>query len=1606
MGHFAAPIGRRCTLDLQPPQIVQFGDVNGDGTRELKVTGAWYENATPFSEVAVTYLVSQNADRSIAAANLLTQSDPLTQFRDREIADFNNDGRADFVVETNAAISLYYYNPDIVVPGVARDMFSSARLVSVAPGVESQHQRRKFLENVGTAISPSYRDQFVVNRLPPQMVDVNGDGLTDLAGSYPSTACPLTAGFTTGLAFEWYQNLGPAAGQQIRFDTARKRVFCLQPFALNSSGHLTHEIVTKTIDFDGNGLPDYFIGKPIASSLVLFPDTFLFAFNDVRFSEQDATTGVTAVTRGSLNIALAGQDLDESLAQWIDINGDGLVDLVYPNGTWQVQVNVGGRMSQAAPFDTGNNATLEKSTIAAGRIRYRDFALAQFADLDSDGKSELVVPYAFEAMGCYSRFRETPIINCPSPNRGTPGACNILVFCPASPQMDFAPDISSGLASYPLGFWSNGEPSIEPLNTFQMTDHDANPSIYKMRGLKFEEVRTGGVLTGVNLVAQVAPATPLLFSPGKRVINEDLHADGLDDMLSAFGCNERGLVGSPLSRNCIPIERAQIKASFLSTSFFNSYDEQINFSSGVESIQTLANFPPRVLLSRNAGSGERASGLPPKSPDMLGSASDAFGVVTGFTYFPLSSKAGRAGGGLPLYTVPARDSGQGYIDPNHFYFTSSMNVVASMQSRNGIGGFNETRYGYEEAMYNNKGRGFSGFRKIITEDVANELRSATVYHQKFPRISEMECSVTQTLVNNLADLKCDSTNAISLSTTTHTCDGSTTCAYPAAPITTPIKVFATASNSVVRDLNDRARKITTTDTSMAYDTYGNVTTQTTSTTDFGDFNKGVQRVIRAASATSTNTFAAFDESNWWLNKLERSNTTAAQSYSSGHAGGMLTTPTRSTTTLYGYDSNRQVDCEALSDQALVTTATCTAPGVTLERKTTRSFGDSYGNVTAESTTARDLINTRSSSTSYGSDGYFPIKITDAQGKSVNTVFNPGFGVPTSATDANGLTSTTTLDGLGRPIRQVAPVSGALKAAMPSITSYERCGVAGVDCSGGAKMRVVSSQFGGGQSAVYLDSLGRTIRTASKLKGAGYQTSNFSDTGASVAETRFYERGLVQWQYQPNFGIANPNAVTYFVYDTLGRPIVKKETFNRVNQSNVLNAGVQHRRTEYTHAGLTTSIRVCQRLDDSICPTSGANVDGSPILNMGRSFDSAGKLLSTQDANAKSTHYWFDGVGNPLQIIDVVNLFITATYNNFGHRTSVTDPDRGTWNFAYNGLGELIKQCDARVTNCSSNSGNYITRLNYDVLGRVTSRTWQEPDRSSPASVSYQETNGFENSSASAYGNLLRTTRTGTLASNQAVESWSRRFDYDGLNRVTQSTTTMQFGSAPSTELAMKTAFDSNYGRVKQTIYPRSALDGNSVSTYAAYDALGVLTREGFAQDYNAAEPLKSAAIRMLDAVDGRGLPVRQYLGARAGSAIEADWQESNQYDSSGWLLARCIALVGVACELNTEPTGASTNPLHEAFRYNVYGNLVKHTHGGVWLNAGPMTGTLQTSGAAGVQTYVYDALHRLSSHTRNGNGNSETVNYSYNDIGGRTRRSHPAPECVLPPIAFCVQSFA
>ena len=110
----------------------------------------------------------------------------------------------------------------------------------------------------------------------------------------------------------------------------------------------------------------------------------------------------------------------------------------------------------------------------------------------------------------------------------------------------------------------------------------------------------------------------------------------------------------------------------------------------------------------------------------------------------------------------------------------------------------------------------------------------------------------------------------------------------------------------------------------------------------------------------------------------------------------------------------------------------------------------------------------------------------------------------------------------------------------------------------------------------------------------------------------------------------------------------------------------------------------------------------------------------------------------------MNRSINATYNDFGHRLTVSDPDRGTWQFTYNGFGEVKTQKDARLKQ---------TTLLLDKLGRVTRREWQESSRTNLPASAFVETTVYENTpSSKLYGTVQSVRNSWDTRSSQSQNS--------------------------------------------------------------------------------------------------------------------------------------------------------------------------------------------------------------------------------------------------------------
>lgn len=93
----------------------------------------------------------------------------------------------------------------------------------------------------------------------------------------------------------------------------------------------------------------------------------------------------------------------------------------------------------------------------------------------------------------------------------------------------------------------------------------------------------------------------------------------------------------------------------------------------------------------------------------------------------------------------------------------------------------------------------------------------------------------------------------------------------------------------------------------------------------------------------------------------------------------------------------------------------------------------------------------------------------------------------------------------------------------------------------------------------------------------------------------------------------------------------------------------------------------------------------------------GKLKQTVDHAGNVLAFTYDAAGNLTKTEDrsvTPAIVTTIAYDARGQKTLMTDPNKGTWSYQYNGFGELIRQTDAKgQSTCQA----------YDVLGRMVKR---------------------------------------------------------------------------------------------------------------------------------------------------------------------------------------------------------------------------------------------------------------------------------------------------------------
>lgn len=781
-----------------------------------------------------------------------------------------------------------------------------------------------------------------------------------------------------------------------------------------------------------------------------------------------------------------------------------------------------------------------------------------------------------------------------------------------------------------------------------------------------------------------------------------------------------------------------------------------------------------------AANGPNIEGETSPAPDLMIGATTGFGTQTTWQYKSLAALLVSSDpltqltstSGVKYWASTAGSTGSYYyVDypcttaqtsgaSEYFCFASSMYVVSDYQTSDGVGGMREYTYGYGDAIYDNKGRGFQGFKTIQVNDIQAGVTTVDSYLQDFP-FSGQPTESTEMVTGNNALI---SDTQYSYPCTNGTKVDKTDCESGSAPysVLTPYGTFWTYKTSSIEtnaDPYNNGATVSTVNTSYSYDSnslsYGHIASTTEVTADTsGDSNTAISTPIYNPNNTT-----------WCINEFSSQTAESKVAYGSvptGYSGVPAGSADIVRVTGYApYNAQCQV-VETMQDQ-----------GTAFEKDTTYAYGGTFGNlrsVTISSPTALPanpygmLTNTqgygfvsRVTSDVYNTDGYFLNHTVNAMGQT--TTYNSwdnGSGQPTSVSDPNNVTTTFAYDGFGRKIQET---DGPMPTVYTNYTAPNAAGVIGqAPTSATAIYAITTTQNGYPGHTTYYDLLDRSIATSK---------SGFASDTPSVW-TVYDNLGRSTQVSEPLNSSAQSTPIWNTTsYDLLNRPTLKTDA-----------EGVQ---TSYAYTGLATTV--------TTTPTD------SPVRVDIEVHNATGKTLSVENGAGGgatidgTTHFIYDAAGNPLLIQDANGNQILATYNLENDKIKVVDPDQGTSTFAYDVLGEMLQQTDAKSQQIS---------MYYDLLGRVIAKT--QPEGSSIWCYDGTTLTPGILPSPGTCSTTQAAPAIGKLSAVSQYDGYMEAYLYDGYSRPASQTDTIN-GVAYTTS----TTYDS-LSRVATVTYPPSYAD--------------------------------------------------------------------------------------------------------------------------------------------------------------------------------------------------------
>ena len=653
---------------------------------------------------------------------------------------------------------------------------------------------------------------------------------------------------------------------------------------------------------------------------------------------------------------------------------------------------------------------------------------------------------------------------------------------------------------------------------------------------------------------------------------------------------------------------------------------------------------------------------------------------------------------------------------------SPMQVVSSFSESDGIGGMFTLGYTYTGGQFDQNGLGFLGFQGRTITDSRFNTTETIAYSLTFPWTG----MVTSDVVTNST-----SGTLIRGVVNTHPDELSL-----ASPYTTSYMPFFDSSVSTAYNANQVSQTIRTVTTKLNqsdFDGYGNLMSSTVTTVDGA--------TGRQFTSVTTTAYASPDTATNCVGLPQQ--VTTQRTAPTGTLSRIASTPVADLDTVHCRLNSQTVASGESGDGT---------PALT------KSYQyDGFGNVSQVQVSGPGL-QTRTSQYSFqGGDGEFPISNTQIVSSTLSlanaTSWNYALGLKGTDTDANGNITTYVYDGFGRLSKIKKPDGTKV------VDTYAWCSAptAGVTCPAGASYEVTATEVGSDGTSITTgytayDMKGRPVEQGTVLLGGvtSLVDTAYDDAGNTVSTTRPYFKG---------------QATVYSTTYSYAR------AFNRLIKA-----------VEPANAGDTASAGVVTTYGYDVVAGTGyaftvTRTVGTVSHAVTTYSDALGEAIETVDANGGQATSSYDAFGDLLTSTAADGSKTSTTYDGLGHKISMTDPDLGQWSYQVDALGEVLCQTDA---------DNQSVIMSYDGIGRILTKLATAPGAGCNATAGTSSAWTYDQAGA-----------LGLPASLSDSNGFERQYAYDALTRPTDVTTTVG-----GTAYTVSTGYD-NFSRVQTISYPVS-----------------------------------------------------------------------------------------------------------------------------------------------------------------------------------------------------------